>query len=429
VKVSEDVSFDRACALVQSALDPPVRRTVVAEASRRENLGEALRRLGEAMRTDVWHARDVTVNLARTIEAFDRRTRDEGFHALHDWDGESDAVNPETIPVDVLEFVARLRGTGRAEPAVVAILLDYYLFHLLALLSLRVWDEGDADANLDRLDGLLAELQGEAGSGQRFAANAETLVLIATSHFEPREDGYALLLERVRTLNAPHRLNVALGHAASMGCHLRFGFEATYARDIGAMRTDNAADYPWLCFSLATLMRGYPSAVADDPSRRLLAEALLNGLSSDVTAFTSTRTPASLAVHDRERAEVAAGIEEHRTALLESFDVYRPSEGAYSPLSFFFNFSHNVVKGTIVDALLRERPWPLSLNDLLTSASRDPAEDESKVALANTLMWYARSNPDRIRGRLMPVIVYDPAAGRRAFGAALRALREPAKRV
>ena len=34
--------------------------------------------------------------------------------------------------------------------------------------------------------------------------------------------------------------------------------------------------------------------------------------------------------------------------------------------------------------------------------------------LAKTLVAYARSSPDKIRGRLMPVIVYDPRAGRDA---------------
>ena len=42
-----------------------------------------------------------------------------------------------------------------------------------------------------------------------------------------------------------------------MGSHLRFGFEATYGRDTVVMRDDNVADYPWLCFALATLMREY----------------------------------------------------------------------------------------------------------------------------------------------------------------------------
>ena len=55
-------------------------------------------------------------------------------------------------------------------------------------------DEGDADANFDRLQGLLEALQGPEGSGQLFVSNAETLVLIATSHFELSEAGYGLSL-------------------------------------------------------------------------------------------------------------------------------------------------------------------------------------------------------------------------------------------
>jgi hypothetical protein len=108
--------------------------------------------------------------------------------------------------------------------------------------------------------------------------------------------------------------------------------------------------------------------------------------------------------------------------LIEEFEPYRPSDSAYSPLSFFFNFSHNVLKGTVVDALLQGRAWPLSLNDLLTALPREASAP--KEALARTLMQYAQSAPDRIRGRLMPVIVYDPGAGRQAFGVTMRKIKE-----
>ena len=114
----------------------------------------------------------------------------------------------------------------------------------------------------------------------------------------------------------------------------------------------------------------------------------------------------------------------HKPALLESFQRYRPTETAYSPLSFFFNFSHNVVKGTVVDALLWGEAWDVSLNDLLTGVPRAGLEDGSQQLLATTLMGYARSNPDRIRGQLMPVIVYDPQSGRRAFTIALEKLAQ-----
>ncbi len=113
-----------------------------------------------------------------------------------------------------------------------------------------------------------------------------------------------------------------------------------------------------------------------------------------------------------------------KTGCSNRFERYRPSEQAYSPLSFFFNFSHNVVKGTVVDALLWGEAWDVSLNDLLTGVPRAGLEPGSQQLLATTLMAYARSNPDRIRGKLMPVIVYDPQAGRRAFTVALEKLAQ-----
>ena len=200
-----------------------------------------------------------------------------------------------------------------------------------------------------------------------------------------------------------------------MGCHLRFGFEATYGRDTIVMRNDNVADYPWLSFALSTLMDEY--AAGRDPA---VAEGLLNGLSPDALAF--VKTP-----------PFAEAFAAHREELVDRFEALRPSDGAYSPLSFFFNFSHNVVKGTVVDALLRGVPWTVSLNDLLTALPREPQPQTStdqhrsagaaKVSLATTLMGHARRNPDRIGGRLMPVIVYDPLAGRQAFAVAVRKLR------
>ena len=78
------------------------------------------------------------------------------------------------------------------------------------------------------------------------------------------------------------------------------------------------------------------------------------------------------------------------------------------------------VKGTVIDALLRGRPWSVALDDLLT-ANGDGAP---KQELAVTLMGYARSSPDRINGRLTPVIVYDPDSGRAAFSITMRKLKE-----
>ena len=431
-----DIPFEQTCAILESALQGSARQHLVDEFASARTLGAALTLLRDGMRANQFRVRGHQLFLDRAISAYDGRTRAEGFHILHDWDGVAQRTNPDIIPIDVLDFVAGQRGAepaGRVEPA---ILLDYYFMHVLALLTLRIWDEGDPDENLARVDALLAALQGPHGSGQQFAADAATLLLIGTSHYEPEEWGYAKLLSRVRTLDDRHQFEIGLGHAASMGCHLRFGFEAQCGRDTLALRDDNIADYPWLCFALAAVMKEYcrladlprpPGAaaagVAADRERAVIEEALLNGLTPDARAFVGVPPP-SLSRSEDDRVRFADGFARHKDALLAGFQRYRPADAAYSPLSLFFNFSHNVVKGTVVDALLWGEAWDVSLNDLLTGVPRAGLDQGAQQLLATTLMGYARANPDRIRGRLMPVIVYDPQAGRRAYSVAIEKLSQ-----
>ena len=416
--------FTEACDAAEAALAG--RHAFVADLARSRSLAKGLARLRE-------HVRAMAAE--PVLSAFDHRTRQEGFHVLHDWDGKADRVSDEMIPVDVLDYVARVRGSDPSDAGALAVLLDYYYFHVLQLLSLRVWDSGDANAHLDRLAQLLDLLQGPGGSGQPFVADAETLILVATSHFEAVERGYDRLLRRVKTLNHAHQVKVAIGHASSMGCHLRFGFEATYGRDTLQMRDDNVADYPWLCFALATLMREYVrlrQAGADAAAREPIVEAMVNGMSPDARAFLGAAPPA-LAASAADRTAFQEQFLVHRDDLVGEFERHRPVEGAYTPLSFFFNFSHNVLKGTVVDTLLRGKAWNVSFNEMLTGTTvrlkpdtteahsdASVASDSSRTVdiretLARTLMEYARANPDTIGGRLMPVIVYDPRAGHRAF--------------
>ncbi|MCC7125242.1 MAG: hypothetical protein IT178_10370 [Acidobacteria bacterium] len=424
---ARQISFDEVCDTLDAALSGPFRRQVVDALASSPTIGDALERLREAMRADVWNFGDASLTLARAVRAYDRATRDEGFHALHDWDGIAAHVNPDTIPVDVLSYVIDQRGADDFDPRVPAILIDYYFMHVLSLLSLRVWDQGDADVNTDRVDALLALLQGPAGSGQRFCDDAATLLLIATAHYEKEEWGYDLLLGRVRDLARRHRAVIALGHGAAMGCHLRFGFQATYGRDTSLMRNDNVADYPWLCFALATLMDEYHAIETGDTSvldRTAIVESMLNGLSADVRAFLGAG-PGSLKAHEVERARFRDQYFAHRDGLEAAFDPFQPVLDRYSALSFFFNFSHNVIKGQVVDSLLWGHPWAVGLNDLFTGLPRpDEPADRSREALARTLMAYARTNPHKIRGRLMPVIVYDAEAGYRAYRLTRRRLAE-----
>src|SRR5438105_3872777 len=138
--MSSHVSFADACVLAEAALGGDARARLLSDLAGSRPFGRALARLRAHLRSNSFDP---------FLDAFDRRTRDEGFRALHDWDGKAEQVLGDTIPDDVVAFVARTRGNDDTDPRALAILLDYYYLHVLSLLALRAWDEGDADDNLD----------------------------------------------------------------------------------------------------------------------------------------------------------------------------------------------------------------------------------------------------------------------------------------
>lgn len=416
-------AFDTATALVASALDGQFRRDLVAGLATASDAKMALRRLREAMRTHTWKAGGRAIDLDAAVQALDAGVRTDGFHVLHDWDGKAERVNADTIPVNVLDYVLEQRAAGPLNESVPAILIDYYFAYVLMLLATAALAHSDADARLDRLNDLVARLQGPDGSGQLFAADAETLFLIGTSHFESKEAAYDTVLDRARALSFPHRRAIALGHAATLGSHLRFGFQVTYVKSYPLMRDDNGVDYRWLCFALAVLMEEYErqrEGGTGGPDRGVLVEAIANGLSADSEAFVMDAPHASLAPCLDEWTRLRDRLHRYRADLVEAFAACRPLDRAYSPIALFFNFSHNVLKGTVADALNWGAAWHVSFNDLLTGTRPDDPRTGARQRLARTLMAYAQQHPDRIGGRLSPVIVYDPVTGRRLFAEVIR---------
>jgi hypothetical protein len=416
---SRSPPFAEACAAVEDALSGSARRRIIDEVSKARTFDRAVRHLRDGMRVHGFESGGAALFAGRWVKAFDQLTRKDGFHALHDWDGKADRFNDDIIPVEVANFAERMiRPADHASARVViAILLDYYFVHLLGLLALRAWDEGDPNGNLAAVTRLLRQLQGPLGSGQVFARDAEGLIIIATSHFEPDITAYDRLLASVRLLNPEHRLNLAITHAAILGCHLRFGLEVTCVGNLRALRDDNVPDYPWLCEAVATLLDAWLTAKesGDAAERIRISEAVLLGLMPDPLALLGSDPPESLLSCEPQRARLRGLFASHRSDLLRDFEAHRPDPTAYSPFSFTFNFPHNLVKGIVVDAAFRGAPWGLSLDDLVTAFPKSPELDLGRRSLATTLMGYALASPDTIRGRPHPAIVCDPAAGLRAF--------------
>ena len=432
--MAEELTFDAACSTLEDALRGETRREILKDViSRAKNLDEALIRLRGYIRAHQFKAGNLQLNLAKLASQFDERTQKDGFHVLRDWDGKADRLLDETIPIDVLDYLGRslptkllLSSVGGSAITILAILLDYYFLYLIALLCLRAWDEGDPNDNLDRLTAIVRDLQGPGGSGQKFVDNAETVILMATSHFEPDDKAYLRLLDKQRSLDLTHQVNIGLVHAAILASHLRHGFQDLYKRDLVLMREDNVPDYPCLCFAVTVLMRGYArkhEAGVHDLEREKIVEGIINGLTPDARAFLG-KPPASLMPSKTELEEFVLLFHRHKEDLFKEFELHRPTDKTYTPIGFTFNFPHNLLKGIVVDALFKATPSILTLNQLLSGLPRDEELTELRVGFARTLMAYARSSPDTIRGKVTPTINYDPFLGLRNYNKTIGIIRE-----
>src|SRR5687767_8946723 len=97
--------FAETCSELEGVLGGSTRETIVRAAAQESSLGVALLTLREGMRSHVWKVGDHPLTLERAIQKYDRKTRQLGFHVLHDWDGIADRVNADIIPVDVLHYL------------------------------------------------------------------------------------------------------------------------------------------------------------------------------------------------------------------------------------------------------------------------------------------------------------------------------------
>ena len=418
------------------------------------------------MRAHVFRGRLAPLVLDGFVRDFDVRTREEGFHVLHSWNHLEHHFTRENTPVLMLDRFAKEWSAARATPRVQALLLDHYFFYVLALMAMRAWDEGDPNRNLDRITGLLRHLQGPHGSGHQFVARAETLLLMAISHFHPDESAYPRLLEKIRTLDRAHRVHFALAEAAILGSHLRWGFAVLYRRDLGRMRSDNVGDYPWLLFSVATLMDEYVRLREEGAERRTrVLEGLIDGLTPDPWAFAGA-PPEALRPYEEEHSRFREAFAAHRDDLLEEFERLRPDREAYSPLSYHCNFPHNAIMAKVSIQLADENAPNLPMDAMFTRAAAwRPADGGSPVAgvpevadagragvpdaggpavpgdeaaaaraaafmsadhpeaLARYLMAYSGASPERLGRRGARLIIYDPNVGLGYYRMALQALR------
>ena len=394
------VPVGEACSQLESLLENDARAETLEELSREADAGAALARLRTAMRSHRLPMRGAPASLGRVVQSLDNRTRKEGFHVLESWDYRAHRFARDIVPVLMLDRCVA-SGSHRRLEAALSILLDQYFLSVLGLIAVRAWDDGDPDAILGRVTALLTRFDRSDGGRHPFIDDAETLLLVAVSHYHPDDVAYDALLERVQALSDQRRLRLALVCAPILGSHFRWGLRFMYRRDVGLLRDDNVVDYPWLLYSMRTLLDAYSrTGSADD--REAIVEGLLSGLSVDPWAFTGA-TPPCLHAHRADHEAVRAALLACREKLVDEFERHRPDRGEYTPLGFEVNFLCNALAAMVDTALDDCAPHP-SLNALLgrpaTSTDSDALEP-----YARTLTNYARQHGGAGDTAL---IVYDP---------------------
>jgi hypothetical protein len=423
-----EILCETAADVLTPILAGPFRHEVVEEALAQGGMSSALRHIRSCMQSHAFETGTARHDLKDLIDRMDRRTRSEGFRALHSWNFRKLEFSRENTPVILLDYFADIGMVEGTDREVLRILLDYYFFHLLVLCAMRAWDSEDPDGYLDRVDEMIELLQGPNGSGHRFVEHAETLLILGVSQFHPEEAAYDRLVEKVWALDSEERrVRFAVLGTAVLASHLRWGFGIMYRRDVQRMRDDNVGDYPWLLTAVLQLLRTYDRMVAreaDASERDPVVEGMINGITSDPWAFFEA-TPPALRPYAHDVDEFRALFSRHRDALLEDFGRHRPRVDHYSPLEIHFNFPHNALVAKVLIALHRGSDLNLPIDALLRSPGVDDEIGERMTTeFARMLMNYSGVNPEGYDQHGAMFVVYDPKAGLRHFNMAMSVIRK-----
>jgi hypothetical protein len=407
------ITHDAAFEILGAALAGDTRIEILDALESAGDFARARDGLRSAMRSHTFATGREPLALQPLVQSFNGRAQRSGLHVLESWDYRAHRFADEILPVLMLDRCALHRVPVEQRRAAMSVLLDHYFVSVLGLVAARAWDDGDPNENLDRVNRLLKMLDG-AGNAPRFMDDAETLLLVAISHYHPQESAYDDLLTNVTQLSEAHRLRLALACAGALGGHLRWGLRYMYKRDVALMRADNTVDYPWLVFSLVTLwreLRRMHEANIAGPERDRVAAGFVNALAADPWLMTG-KAPACLGLQRDEHAALCDDMLENSELLLQVLESQRPQPGVYSPLSFTCNFLCNAIVAIVATAVSDPAPAP-SLNGLFAPAPRTGSSDCDAEAHAKRLMAYARAGATS--SDVPALIVYDPFEAAHGF--------------
>jgi hypothetical protein len=351
--------------------------------------------------------------------------------ALHLADGfEPIKLDKFSIEFDPLDLIIRAyehwgthRWPGRSgRLAWAQVIYSVFLVRHLESLSLRMWDDGNVEAGnrLQLLQALLDRLN--EGSSAVIVRDVRWLVQTAqgalTKHLEP----YFRVAEHISlSFTDPVRLGIRAAGAKLAGGHLRSqilyraletGHSIDDPENLAIARNSNSMDTALLLRDLVALLKQYdelcaaPDQTVQSDMRLELADAILQGISSDIELFVTrldVLAPATMIEDlfvecgegDRPqfislgRAHVDF-LSQYRTLigrlaphLKEDALPLAPKPNTYSPYGISYGFVADLLSNLALDKLIS--PWSAWKDLSLEAVFASRGNLESKIALAKAL--------------------------------------------
>jgi hypothetical protein len=289
------------------------------------------------------------------------------------------------------------------------------LIRRLALLSVRLWDDGSSSPGdrLSQVQGVLDQLwRGAPDDPSVLVGDARWLIPVALSPTTDELVGYFKVAEHVReTLSEEDRIEIQKAAVRMGGGHLRSqllhvsrkrGVSFNENSLVLGTRRSNALDVALLVQGLVPLLDAYERArdSGDDQTRLELADAICQGISPDPELFLNRLDllgPYSMIEHlfmttDRDGHVVHTPMGRRHVQLLEEYEArirpmskplyddcqrFRPVDGAYSPYGVIYGFSSVLIELMAFKTVERDAVTHFSLEDVFTHG------DAGKLAWVN----------------------------------------------
>jgi hypothetical protein len=281
-------------------------------------------------------------------------------------------------------------------------LFNLYVIRSLALLSMRLWDDGPDGAS-DRLSQVQAVLDQlwtiQAADQPVLVRDARWLIQLAQSpatdelgaYFDVAQAVAESLSEEDRTEIHRAGIRMAAGHLRSQIRYycLKKAVSPHEKSVVLNTRTSNALDFALLIHDLVPLLEAYEEAChSEDGQQRLeLAEAICQGISPDPELFlnrvellgaysmiehlfVTTDRDGHVAYTPMGRRHVGvlqeyeARIGRVSTALYDDCPHFRPVAGAYSPYGVLYGFSSDLIEHMALKTLQADAVTRFGLEDV-----------------------------------------------------------------